>query len=164
MRQSAELFPICIEMCTYKTLGVYKQVFHEGYYLTILFYLLIRGEYREEYCYIIWFVRYFCFDPGYLYLFGSFLLPQLYLSLAVKSKQVHFDSNSLRHFPLNNNVVSDMSKCDVVEYVFSSFVYILYKECHNVVRTTINKLSIKCNSSYGGFNAVILSTPRRLDC
>ena len=50
-----------------------------------------------------------------------------------------------------------MSQYDVVKYVFSSFV--LYNECHNVVLTTINKLSIKSIDSYAQYTHCRIKIP-----
>ena len=85
-----------------------------------------------------------------------------YLSLAVKSKQVHFDSNSLRHCLLNDNEASDMSQYDVVRHVFSSFLYIPYNAVITSFRQTFISHSFKCNSSYARFTLSYLSHPTDL--
>ena len=85
----------------------------------------------------------------------------IYLSLAVKSKQVHFDSNSLRHCLLNDNEASDMSQYDVVRHVFSSFLYIPYNAVITSFRQTFISHSFKCNSSYARFT-LYLSHPSDL--
>ena len=86
----------------------------------------------------------------------------LYLSLAVKSKQVHFDSNSLRHCLFNDNEASDMSHYDVVRYVSSSFVRIPYKAVITSFRQTFISHSFKCNSSYARLTLSYLSHPTDL--
>ena len=85
-----------------------------------------------------------------------------YLSLAVKSKQVHFDSNSLRHCLFNDNEASDMSQCDVVKYVCSSFVRIPYNSVITSFRQTFISHSFKCNSSYARLTLSYFSHPTDL--
>ena len=93
---------------------------------------------------------------------GSHVSLLIYLSLAVKSKQVHFDSNSLRHCLFNDNEASDMSQYDVVRYVSSSFVRIPYKAVITSFRQTFISHSFKCNSSYARFTLSYLSHPTNL--
>ena len=115
---------------------------------------------KHEAKYLSYVIVYGIFDARCL-LWG-FCHDDTYLSLAVKSKQVHFDSNSLRHCLFNDNEASDMSHYDVVRYVSSSFVRIPYKAVITSFRQTFISHSFKCNSSYARFTLSYLSHPTDL--